>query len=369
MTINILKSIMNKVYMNSERWKKIQEIFETVLQKASEERDTFLKESCGSDTELYEEVSSLLAADDESKSILEGAAIDAVKTNFFDDLTEKLSAEGKQIGKYRLLERIASGGMGAVYLAERTDGQFEHKVAVKLIKPGMDSEQIIKRFQNERQILANLDHPNIAQLLDGGLMEGNLPYFTMEYVEGEPIDEYCDKNQLKIKERLDLFRTVCDAVQYAHRNLVIHRDLKPGNILVTSDGTVKLLDFGIAKVFGDDEDALQISALTQQGLKVMTPEYASPEQVQGKTVNTSTDIYSLGVILFQLLTGKHPFQLKDKSQSQIEKIILEEIPTKPSTIVRKHSDEVDQQDSGNSKNKIGENRKINLKKTEKRIKW
>lgn len=353
--------------MKSQRWEKIQEIFETALKIEPSERESFLKNTCAEDNELFEEISSLLKADDDSKSILAGAALDVVNTNFFDDLSRELSAEGKQIGQYRLLKRIAAGGMGAVYLAERIDGQFDHKVAVKLIKPGMDSEQIIKRFQNERQILANLDHPNIAQLLDGGLMEGNLPYFTMEYVEGEPIDEYCDKNQLTIKERLDLFRTVCDAVQYAHRNLVIHRDLKPGNILVTSDGTVKLLDFGIAKVFGDDEDALQMSALTQQGLKVMTPEYASPEQVQGKIVTTSTDIYSLGVILYQLLTGKHPFQLKEKSQSQIEQIILEEIPTKPSTIIRKYSDSENQLGVENSNNIIGQNRKLNLNKLKKEL--
>jgi len=322
---------------NKERWNEIQKIFEIVIHKESQEREILLKNLCQDDYELFEEVSSLLEADEDSKSILEGAAIDAVYTNFFDDVADKFSFKGKQVGQYRLLERIASGGMGAVYLAERIDGQFEHKVAVKLIKPGMDSEQIIKRFQNERQILANLDHPNIARLLDGGLMEGNLPYFTMEYVEGEPIDIYCNNNNLSIKKRLQLFQTVCAAVQYAHRNLVIHRDLKPSNILVTKDGTVKLLDFGIAKVFGEDEQIPQMTALTQPGLKIMTPEYASPEQVLNKLITTSSDVYSLGIILYQLLVKIHPFELKDKSATEVENIICTQIPDKPSTAIRKYS--------------------------------
>jgi eukaryotic-like serine/threonine-protein kinase len=364
------KSISNKISMTnmkSDRWEKIQELFESALQIDFNERDTFLIDCCGDDTELYKEVSSLLKADEESKSILEGAAIDAVKTNFFDNISGEFSSEGKQIGKYKLLKKIASGGMGAVYLAERTDGQFEHKVAVKLIKPGMDSEQIIKRFQNERQILASLDHPNIAQLLDGGLLEGNLPYFTMEYVEGEPIDVYCDKYKLSIKERLQLFQTVCSAVQYAHRNLVIHRDLKPGNILVTSDGTVKLLDFGIAKVFGDGNDIPEMAALTKHGLKVMTPEYASPEQMQGKTVTTSTDIYSLGVILYQLLTGQHPFILKDKTPSEIEKIICEENPVRPSTALRKNSAFANEVTFHKVLEEIGQNRQLNPNRLKKEL--
>ena len=222
--------------------------------------------------------------------------------------------------------------MGTVYLAERADGQFRKQVALKLIRRGLDTDDILSRFRYERQILAALDHPNIATLYDGGMTEDGRPYFAMEYVEGQPLTAYCDQHRLSTKQRLALFRTVCRAVQYAHQNLVIHRDLKPSNILVTDDGTVKLLDFGIAKLL-TDEGLEETAPVTRTGLRLMTPEYAAPEQVKGEAVTTATDVYQLGVLLYELLTGHRPYRLERRVQREIERVILEEEPTRPSTMV------------------------------------
>src|SRR5690606_15593938 len=205
--------------------------------------------------------------------------------------------EDRRIGPYRLVQRIGEGGMGTVYRAARADGQFEHEVALKLIHRNADTAERQRRFLTERQILARLHHPHIARLYDGGVTDEGAPYFAMEYVEGQPIDAYCDTQRLPVEARLDLFTQVCDAVQYAHRNLVVHRDLKPGNILVTQHGRVKLLDFGIAKLLDDDAD------FTTQTAMPMTPAYASPEQMGGGTITTASDVYQLGVVLYELLTG------------------------------------------------------------------
>jgi serine/threonine protein kinase len=205
-------------------------------------------------------------------------------------------------------------------------------VALKIIKRGMDSEEIQRRFKAERQILATLAHPNIARLLDGGVTEDGLPYFVMEYIDGQPIDEYCDSHKLTTKERLELFRKVCSAVQYAHQNLVVHRDLKPGNILVGSDGEPKLLDFGIAKLLNPNLSPLSLP-MTATMMQILTPEYASPEQVRGEPITTASDVYSLGVLLYELLTGHRPYQLKSRIPQEIERIICESEPLKPSTVI------------------------------------
>ena len=307
--------------MDNQRYKRILHIFESALELEASEREAYVRGECGEDEELCEEVLSLLAADTDPHSILDGVAVDAV------DLPEALRMEGKRIGPYRVLSRLGTGGMGAVYLAERADGQFEQEVALKLIRRGMDSEVILQRFHGERQILARLQHPNIARLLDGGLSDDGLPYFTMEYVDGEPIDRYCDRKRLGVDERLLLFETVCRAVQYAHRNLVVHRDLKPSNILVTGEGEVKLLDFGIAKVLSDEEEA---EGLTRTGSRVMTPGYASPEQVRGEGVTTASDVYSLGVILYELLSGHRPYGTADSTPQELEQAILTTVPERPS---------------------------------------
>lgn len=238
-----------------------------------------------------------------------------------------------RLGNYKILKEIGRGGMGAVYLAHRADEQYEKHVAIKLIKRGMDTDSVVRHFRNERQILAGFDHPNIARLFDGGTTETGLPYFVMEYVDGLPIDEYCNKHALSITERLILFREVCAAVSYAHRHLVIHRDIKRPNILITAEGVPKLLDFGIAKILQQGEGTEPLATVT--GLRLMTPEYASPEQVRGQPVTTASDVYSLGVVLYELLTGRSPYRFTSRSSSDIAREIGETEPKKPSTIIER----------------------------------
>jgi serine/threonine protein kinase/Tfp pilus assembly protein PilF len=242
------------------------------------------------------------------------------------------SEAGRSVGSYRILSEVGHGGMGAVYLAVRDDDEFKKRVAIKLLRRGMATDDLVRRFRNERQILASIDHPNIAKLLDGGTTEEGLPYFLMEYVEGEPIDRYCDAHRLSVGERLELFRTVCAAVHFAHQNLVVHRDLKPGNILVTADGVVKLLDFGIAKLLRPElySDRAEATRLEE---RLLTPEYASPEQARGETVTTASDVYSLGVLLYELLTGHLPYRLSGLSLHEVTRVIGEVDPRKPSTVI------------------------------------
>src|SRR5262245_8204323 len=240
------------------------------------------------------------------------------------------SLAGCRIGPYKLIREIARGGMGAVYLAARADEEYRKQVAIKIVKRGMDTEAIVRRFRKERQILAGLDHPNIARLLDGGTTEDGLPYFVLEYVEGLPLDTYCDTHKLSIAERLQLFRTVCSAVQHAHERGVIHRDLKPANVLVTGSGVPKLLDFGIARVLNPE---LSPAVLQTTGSHPLTPAYASPEQVRGEEITPASDIYSLGVLLYELLTGHRPYRLRSHTAQELERVICEQEPEKPSTIV------------------------------------
>jgi tetratricopeptide (TPR) repeat protein len=240
---------------------------------------------------------------------------------------------GRQIGNYLLGEPIGEGGMGMVYRAVRVS-DFQKQVAIKLVKRGMDTDFILRRFRHERQVLAGLDHPNIARLLDGGAGEDGRPYLVMEYIEGTPITEYAERHGLGIRERLEIFRMVCAAVQYAHQNLVVHRDLKPANILVTAEGAPKLLDFGIAKLLEPDADA------TMTAVRLMTPECASPEQVRGEPITTASDIYSLGVLLYQLLTGEQPYQFTTRTPAEVARVVCETVPKKPSK-VRALADDLD----------------------------
>ena len=239
---------------------------------------------------------------------------------------------GRRIGAYRLISELGRGGMGAVFLASRDDAEFKKSVAIKLIKRGMDTDFILKRFRNERQILATLDHPFIARLLDGGTTDDELPYFVMEYIEGTPIHKFCDENRLTIRERLQLFQKVCSAVNYAHQNLIIHRDLKPGNILVTKDVSPKLLDFGIAKIL-NPELAADTLAPTLTGMRLMTPEYASPEQIRGEKLSPASDIYALGVLLYEILTGKRPYRFSSRAPHDIARVVCEEPPENPATVL------------------------------------
>ena len=311
--------------MNAERWKKVKNILEEVIEVAPTARDTFLKKACADDMDLRREVENLLAFESAGADFLERDAVAAV---FENDAFAK-NQIGKQIGNYRITGELGSGGMGAVFLAERADGEFRQKTALKLIKRGMDSDAVVRRFFNERQILASLEHPNIARLVDGGTTPDGLPFFVMEYVEGASIIDYAETGELDLDQRLTLFREVCAAVEYAHRNLVIHRDLKPSNILITTDGKVKLLDFGIAKLLrADDADGQ-----TGTQMQVFTPEYASPEQVRGEKLTTATDVYSLGVILYELLTGARPYKTDSRNIGEIIKAVCETEPTRPSSVV------------------------------------
>lgn len=299
------------------------DLLDSALALEPERRPAFLKSACGEDEALFAEVWAMLACSDNATEVMQESAIRAAAAD---------RLEGRCIGSYRLLHCLGSGGMGSVYAASRMDGQFHQLVAVKLVKPGMDSEEILRRFLTERQVLASLDHPNIARLLDGGTTEEGLPYLVMEYVEGTAIDRYCDSHRLTITERLNLFRSVCSAVHYAHQNLVVHRDLKPGNILVTPKGVPKLLDFGIAKVLRPDS-AAQTANLTRVDVRPFTPHYASPEQVRGEPITTASDVYSLGVLLYELLTGQEPYRLKKRTARELERAICETEPERPSTAV------------------------------------
>ena len=304
-------------------------MFVAAAELLAAERPRFVDEHCAGDPELRRDVMALLESYE--------------RTGRFDQVADAISGPGgepsvadapppSQIGPYRILDEIGHGGMGAVYLAERVDGQFEQRVALKLLRGDLPSEELQQRFLAERQILARVSHPNIAHLLDGGVTDTGRPYFVMEQIEGVPIDRYCDEGRLLIDERLRLFRTVCSAVHYAHRHLIVHRDLKPGNIFVASDGTVKLLDFGIAKLL-EPESFASPRPETRTGVRVMTPEYASPEQVRGDAITTASDVYQLGVLLFELLTGHRPYRLSGRSLLEVERIITETDPERPSAAV------------------------------------
>lgn len=317
--------------MDEKNWQNVKEIFLAVLEKDAESRPQFLAEICADNAVLREEIESLLASHEEVKEFIETPAFQVGEV-----FTEVANHPQKHLGNYKILKEIGAGGMGVVYLAAREDEEFRKRVAIKLVKRGLDTEDVLRRFRNERQILASLHHPHIASLLDGGTSDNGLPYFVMEYIEGLPLLQYCGEHRLSINERLELFKTICSAVQHAHQNLVIHRDLKPSNILITHDGDVKLLDFGVAK-FLNPELMGDNLAETQTQFRVMTPEYASPEQVRGGHITTATDIYSLGAILYELLTGSRPYKLKDTSPEELMHLICNSEPAKPSVAVTQNN--------------------------------
>ena len=307
------------------RFARVKALFGDALERAPAARDAFLDDACAGDAALRAEVASLLAAHDGADDFLARTALDAAG----DALPDEASAyAGRRAGSYRLLREIGRGGMGTVYLAVRDDDAYRKEVAVKLVKRGMDTDAIVRRFRHERQILASLDHPHVARLLDGGSTDDGLPYFVMEYIDGQPIDAWCRARALPVAERLRLFHAVCGAVHFAHQHLVIHRDVKPGNILVTADGTPKLLDFGLARLL--DADHAQASTLAAGAPRAMTPEYASPEQARGGAISTLSDVYSLGVLLYELLTGKRPYDFPSHSPDDVARVVCEVEPPRPS---------------------------------------
>ncbi len=312
--------------MTPGQWSRIKVILQPALELPPGQRHDFIVEQCAGDAALEREVEEYLryeqAADD---------ALRITKWHESEQEPEPEPAHPERTGPYRIIRKLGEGGMGVVYLAERDDGEYRQQVAVKVMKAGPQATGLLNRFRNERQILAQLDHPNIARLIDGGTTAAGQLYYVMEYVEGVPLTAYCREHRLSIRARLDLFSTICTAVSYAHRNLIIHRDLKPANILVTADGTPKLLDFGLAKVFHDVPEAEQ---LTVSLAPMMTPGYASPEQVRGRHLTTATDVYSLGVVLYEMLTGASPYVVAEKTAFETCRAICEQEPRPPSTAAR-----------------------------------
>jgi serine/threonine-protein kinase len=308
--------------MQSEPWPLLDEILQGAIDRPIKDRAAFLDTACGDNTELRSEIESLLAFHEDESFTRDSGFADALSVLEKRDAT---LMDGRRIGAYRVLREIGRGGMGNVYLAARADDSFQKQVAIKIIRRGMDLDEVVQKFRAERQILAILDHPNLARLLDGGTTGDGLPYFVMEYIEGDAIDQYCNTRKLPIAERLKLFQGVCSAVSYAHQNLIVHRDIKPANVLVSKEGVPRLLDFGIAKLLAPELPQQK----TQTGFRPLTPEYASPEQVRGEPITTGSDIYSLGVLLYWLLTEHRPYSSPMSSAAEIERAICEEEPVTP----------------------------------------
>ena len=314
--------------MTTPDWERVKALFSESVDLAAHDRAAYLRKACGSDPHLRREVESLLQSHDGAGEFLESTAVTEAAGALEEDLTSRWI--GQRIGPYVLVGELGHGGMGQVFRARRADGQYQSEVAIKLVRAACESPSVNRRFLAERQILAGLVHTGIARLLDGGTTPDSVPYLVMELVDGQPIDDYCKANELSVAARLALFVAACDAVSYAHRHLVVHRDLKPSNIFVTAEGTVKLLDFGVAKVL----DSMTPAAGAQPTVTLMralTINFASPEQIRGESVTTVSDVYSLGVLLYHLLTGVSPYRsASGPSVSAVSREICEQLPVLPS---------------------------------------
>src|SRR5262245_40695867 len=310
--------------MSPEHWDQIKDLFHSAIDVPAEQRTAYVEAACGDDTELRSEVESLLSAEGNADRFIKGPEL--TRRTFQDALKLGDPMVGRQIGSYRIERLLDYGGMGTVYSARSLAGGHGPIVAIKMVSSGMDTANVIKRFNQEQHILANLDHPNIARIYEGGTTDDGRPYFVMEYVEGKPIDVYCRERALSTEERLGLFQQVCAAVDSAHQKLVVHRDIKPNNILVSRSGEPKLLDFGIAKIFNAEPGSTLTIAT-----RVMTPAYASPEQFRGQRATPATDVYSLGVLLYELLTGERPYRVQSNSSEEMVRAVCYEEPRKPST--------------------------------------
>jgi len=320
-------------------WPEVKRLFSAALELELQDRVSFLNKACAADEGLRAEVLTLLAAHEAATDFIDSPALIDIGMISREEVPDQSVFIGRRIGPYEIVRELGHGGMGTVFLAVRADDQYRKQVAIKLVNRGMDTDLILRRFMMERQILANLEHPNIARLLEGGSTEDGLPYFVMEYIEGQPITQYCDAKLFTTSERLELFRQVCSALQYAHQNLVVHRDIKPSNVLVTAEGVPKLLDFGIAKLLSPGWDA-ETGEATASMVQLMTPEYASPEQLRGLAITTASDVYSLGLVLYELLSGHHPYRLASRQAQEVAKVVLQSEPERPSVVVsRKQADD------------------------------
>jgi eukaryotic-like serine/threonine-protein kinase len=314
--------------MTPERWQQVKGLLATALELDDGQRANYLDQVCVDDPSLRSDLERLIAAHKAAATTF--LQYPAFAGEFSDAVPEK-TLIGRRMGAYQIVAQIGAGGMGEVYRAFRADDQYRKEVAIKLLRSGPGSQVLIQRFKNERQVLASLDHPNIARLLDGGATEEGIPYLVMELIEGEPLVEYCDHRKLTIRDRLVLFLQVCSAVQYAHQRLIIHRDLKPNNILVNAEGIPKLLDFGIAKIL--DPAAGVPPNLTISIFQPLTPAYASPEQIKGETITTASDVYSSGVLLYELLTGHRPYRIGGRASHEVAQAVCDFEPERPSSVV------------------------------------
>src|SRR4029077_2309824 len=324
--------VLRLSHMQPDRAQRIAQIVERVLEAEVPQRDALIVDLCGNDSELLREVASLLQFQEKARDFIETPVVEKVAEILGPDQGEL--KPGDMLGEYKIATLIGEGGMGEVYLAE--DTKLKRKLAIKLLKLGLGRANLIRRFQQEERILAGLTHPNIAQLYGGVVTANGLPYFVMEYVEGKRLDDYCRDNQLSLLQRLSVFRKICAPVSYAHRHLVIHRDIKPANVRVTSDGEPKLLDFETAKLLDPATSTLADHTMTFAA--VMTPDYASPEQVRGENMTTASDVYSLGVVLYELLTEQKPYRIDSRTPTAVARAISEQEPTRPSPAVARSSD-------------------------------
>jgi serine/threonine protein kinase len=332
-SIRMLVGVEENSTMPNEKRERIEEIFLQAADVPPSERASLLDRMCGGDTEIRMEVESLLRAD------TTGSAVCAAIESEVASILNEPSLVDTRLGSYRLLKEIGRGGMGTVYLAERADGQFRKQVAIKMVRPDMDTEFVLARFRRERQVLGRLDHPNIGRILDGGTATNGTPYFVMEYIDGDWITRYCKSKALGVEQRVRMFLHICSAVHYAHLQFVVHRDLKPGNILVDSKGEPKLLDFGICKLLYRAGGAEDDSANTI-GTALLTPQYACPEQVRGEPVTIASDVYSLGAVFYELLTGVRPHVFPELTPQVIEQVVCGRDVIAPSEVVRRDNEKL-----------------------------
>jgi serine/threonine protein kinase len=315
--------------MTAERFRQIRNLFEAALDRPTADRPVWLEDACMGDADLRNEVEALLTHYHQRSLMVDKPVVDLFSPAGVDVLSRW---EGRRVGAWEILREIGRGGMATVYLARRADDAFSKQAAIKIMHTGLSDPEMLNRFWQEREILAQLDHPNIARLLDGGTTPDALPFLVMEYIEGEPLNTCCDRLRLGMHDRLRIFEQLCAGVEYLHAQGIVHRDLKPANVLVDSAGKVKVLDFGIAKMLQAPDNGTLL-LMTRSGRQLLTPEYASPEQVRGDPITPQTDLYALGVILYELLTGRRPYQIQKRVMHEVVRAICEEEPEKPSSAV------------------------------------